>query len=312
MAAIFTFPKSQPLRFVRHDAGILDQWGVAGGYLSDFQTIDNRLIPDEKWALDDEIKTYHTKFTPKDPILIQYTTNWNPSNITAKLYTSSDVQVGSNLTITNIYPYTDGSGKNTFKILIDTTGLALGVYYIIIAATNPVIEFVCDTFEIGLFSSYPYISWTESETDGIFYELDGTTVFGMRVEERSKDSSNSEDSIYNGFDFQPELENAIEKGCETWMFDPIARPISEKLRLASGHVIFKKNGVQYQRLSSVSIENIEGSNMYTCEMSVQEKMYEDYSFLTPLSGLVVNPQVYTDFEGVPYTDFEGTEYIGLL
>jgi hypothetical protein len=312
MAAIFTFPKSQPLRFVRHDAGILDQWGAVGGYLSDFQTIDNRLIPDEKWAPDDEIKTYHTKFTPKDPILIQFTTNWNPSNITAKLYTNLNAQVGSNLTITNIYPYTDGSGLNTFKILIDTTGLALGVYYIIVAGTNPVIELVSDTFEIGLFELYPYISWTESETDGIFYELDGTTVFGMRVEERSKDGSSSEDSIYNGFDFQPELENAVEKGGEVWTFDPIARPITEKLRLASGHVIFKKNGVQYQRLSAPSIENIEGSNMYTCEIEVQEKMYEDYSFLAPLSGLVLNPQALTDFEDVPFIDYNDEQLLGYL
>lgn len=312
MAAIFTFPKSQPLRFIRHDAGILDQWGVAGGYMSDFQTIDNRLILDEKWNIDDEIIIDYTNFAPKDPILIQFTTVWNASNITAKLYSSSNVQIGSNLTITNIYPYTDGSGLNTYKIFIDTTSMALGVYYIIIAAINPVIEFVCDPFEIGLFSAYPYISCSVSETDGIFYELDGSTVFGMRVKERSKDSSSSEDSIYNGFDFQPELENAVEKGCETWTFDPVNRGIAEKLRLFSGHVIFKKNGVQYQRLSAPSIENIEGTNMYTVEMSVQEKTYEDYSFLRPLSGLVINPAALLDYDDSVFCDYDDTVFEGII
>jgi hypothetical protein len=280
------------------------------------QTFDNRLLKDERWQISEEIHEYYQKFNNGDPILIQFTTNLDISNVTAQLFDDLDNQIGADLTIVLAYAYTDGSGLNTYEIFVDTIGLSLGKYYFKINASNPALEFTSEGIEIGLFQNLPYVQWRLSDRDGIVYK--DSTIFGFRIDMHVQYSAISENSIYEGFNFQPELLYGVAKRQLECKIVPAPRYITEKIELAFKHEqAFINRGVndptayQYSANGSAKITQIDKSNLYDCEIVLIETLYEDYSLIQELKGKIVNTMAYTDFDDVPYTDVFDLAYDGL-
>lgn len=274
-AAIFEIPKSNVLRFVD-----------TTNYLSDKQTFDNRLIYDEKWGQDDEIKIYYQKFYTGDKILTQFTTNWPSANISFKMYDRDNNEVATDLTLQIAYTYLDDSGNVTYNVICDTTSIALGVYYFQITTSTPTKEFTSEPIEIGLFADYPLVEWRLSDNDGIYYT--DSTIFGFRVEAQLIEKEASENDVYEGFNFQPEIERSISQRLIELQLAPIPRYIKEKLKLACDHFEVFINGMQCVKKNEAKTDPIPGSNFWDFSISLQQIDYEDYTIIQELTGITLN------------------------
>lgn len=307
---LFIFPRANVLRFVQ-TGGLVDVDGNNFAYKSDMQTFDNRLLKDEIWGNGIETIQYTQKFAVSKPILIQFTTNWALSNLICGLFDETDTQVGNNYTITLAYAYADGTGKNTFEVLIDTTHLALKKYYFKITGSKPVIEFTSEVIEVGLFSNYPYLQWQNSDRDGIIYNENGQTIFGVNIEAFLTPIPKSEKTTYAGFSFQDEMLLSVSKRGLLFKTDPISRYLTEILEIAFDHDIVKLNGVQYVAPGVASITQIEDSNLYDFEIEINDVKFEDYTLLQEIAGVVLNNQQLQDFDDTDLQDYDNTDLEGL-
>ena len=306
-AAIFTIPKSNVLRFVQTD-GLRDSAGNAITYLQAPQTFDNRLMSDERWQTVENIHAYTQKFNVGDPINIQFTTNWGSSGLACKLYDINDNEITIALTLIPFYTYQDGSSLVVWNIKCDTSDLVFGLYYFKITG-NPLIEFTSEMIEIGDFADLNLVQWKFSDRDGIMY--DDNLLFGFRVESHINYTPTSESSIYEGFNFQPEILFAVAKRQMNFKTIPVVRYIAEKLELAFKHDLCYVNGVQQSALASATSTQIDLTNLYDFNIALIETKYEDYSNLQEISGVILVTNYLLDYDGKFFVDYNGNKFIGV-
>ena len=314
MASVFVIPRAQTLRFVR-----TDNYPVVS--LQYGQTFDNRLLMDEKWQAPETINEYTQKFAPSDSILIQFTTNYNIDYITINLYNYNKVLIGTlnGAALEKLYIYTDSSGNVTYNFYLSQiyySAIMSGFYYMQIISTdpdNPPFTYTSEAFEFdSVYANLPYIQWQGSDRDGIYWDVAGETIFGFRAELHQKYTPSSENSIYEGFNFEPETLFAVPKRLLELDSDPIPRYVAEKLELAFKHYTIYINGVPYNANGqSAKITQIDRTNDYDFSISLMEMDYEDYSILQPTSGLVTTPSAYVDYDGAAFIDYDTSVFEGL-
>jgi hypothetical protein len=280
------------------------------------QNFDNRLLLDEHWQTPEEIVEYLQKFVAGDPILIQLTTNYDPDYITISLLNqdkSIDASAVFNRTVA--YTYSDGSGLVVYNFLLDQSFVSYsGLKFVHIAATDPnqpTLNFLSESFEFGDYSWLPYFSWQGSDRDGIFWDDAGVTKFGFRAEVHRKYTAQSENSIYQGFNFQPETLFAVARRVMELTSDPLPRYVCEKLELAFKHYTTWVNGVSFSANgASAKIALIDYSNHYNFNLSVIEVEYEDYTALQEVSGQIIQNNYFLDYDNAIFDDFDDAYFVG--
>jgi|WetSurMetagenome_2_1015567.scaffolds.fasta_scaffold67836_3 hypothetical protein len=298
--SIFSIPASNTLRFVRTD-----------NYLDDAQTMYNRLLMDEVWQTPETKVEYLQKFNYGDAVNIQLTTDYN--NFNAKLYDSDDEEVAIIIDQTILHTYTDGSGNIVYRLHFNT-GYLSGLHYVVINAWDsdkPTIQFTSEKIDIGDFEYLPYIQWQNSDRDGIYW--DGTTIFGFRLELYYDYLPISENSIYEGFNFQPETLFSVPKRSISISVNPVPRYIVEKLELAIRHFNFWINGVLFSSNgNSLEVTKAEYSNLYEATTTLVETEYEDYTELVEIQGIVIENNYCKDYDNADFVDFDDANFEAVL
>jgi hypothetical protein len=282
------------------------------------QTYFNRLLLQERWQTPEDIVEYLQKFAPGDPILIQLTTNYDPTLISVKLIDEDgSVNPSANFVQSVLYSYSDGSGNIVYNFLLDQSSIVFyGLKWVEITTldpNNPPIKFISESFEFGDYAWLPMIKWQGSDRDGIYWDDAGTTIFGIRAELAEKYSATSESSIYEGFNFQPETLLAVPKLMSDLVGDPMPRYICETLELAFKHYSVWINDVPYSANgASAKISKIDRSNLYEFNIQVIQVDYEDYSVLTEISGTVIKNSVFKNYNHNTFVNWNGNAFTGQL
>ena len=311
---IFVIPRSQTLRFVQ-------VFGIPTGntftYASQ-HTFDRHFLMDENWQTPEYKKQITQKFIPKDPILIQLTTNYDITKVKIQLCNyDGSVNVNSNFTQIQLYTYLDLSGNIVWNYLLNQTLVQFnGLYFIKIYYTGtdqPNTVFISEMFEINpKYSFLPYISWQNSDRDGIFWDSAGTTIFGFRAEIRRKYVPNLEASVYEGFNFEPITLYSVSKRGIQLNADPLPRFIVEKLKLAFEHFDVWLNGVYINSNGQTpKITPIDFTNEYDFDHQVIEVDYENYAQLQEMTGEIdTSVFVWVDWDNEILVDYDNLEFQG--
>lgn len=309
---VFKIPRSQTLRFVQVNFD-----GTNYSYIG-LQNFDNRLLMDESWQTPEYKNEYLRKFSKGDPILIQFTTNYNIDKISVQLCNyDGSINLNGLFNRTTIYSYSDGSGNVAYNYLLDQSNVDFyGFFFVKITSednTQPQTIFRSESFEINSkYSDLPYVSWQNSDRDGIYWDSSGLTIFGFRAELRIKYSPQLEASIFEGFNFQPETLFSVSKRCWDIKGDPMPRYNCEALKLAFDHYdVFVNNIPVNSNGSSAKINPVDYTNLYNFEITVIETEYEDYSVLQEISGQVISiSDVLIDNDNIVLADTDGSILIG--
>jgi hypothetical protein len=307
MVSRFVIPRANALRFV-------DTTNYPVTDILHDQTFDNRLLMDEKWSVIEDKREYLQKFIAGDPIVFQLTTNHNPDYLTISLLDQDGIEDDSVDFIQRVlYTYQDGSGNKVYNYsLLNYAGL--GFRYIQITSNDPgfdSIQFTSEVFEFGDYDYLPYIQWQGSDRDGIYWDNSGRTILGFRAEIKREYAPSGESSVYEGFNFQPELLFGVSKRGLMLKSDPLPRFIMEKLKIAFDHYKIWVNGTLFNSNGVVpKITQIEYSNLYTLEHTLIEVEYEDYTELQEISGIVAETGYYLDDDGSIFDDDDGSKFTG--
>jgi hypothetical protein len=287
--SVFIIPRSQTLRFVQVTPGTNF---LTANYINT-QNFDNRLLLDEKWQTPETKNEYLQKFNLADPLLFQFTTDYDISKIDITVCNNKGTVLGHNYFDTSIiYTYSDGSGNVVYNMSLSRYKVLNGFYFVKIQSndlTKPPISYISESFEYSnKYANLPYIKWQGSDRDGIFWDDANTTIFGIRAELRLRYVPNLEASVYEGFKFQPETLFSVSKRGVQLNGDPMPRFIVEKLKLAFDHFNVWINNVPVNSNGATpKITAIDNSNYYDFDHLVLETEYEDYSVLQEISGTVI-------------------------
>lgn len=286
MTGILFIPRSNVLRFVRTD-----------NYNSVKRTYENTLLCD--WGLFQTgmtVTKYYQKFSTSDPILIQFISDYTTN--TVKLYNSLGVLVTDYSSLLTVaLDFDDGSDKVAYNLLIDTATLG-GKYYFEIGASAygyTTLEYTSEWIEVNDFSTLPYITWQDSDDDGIIWR--GTEIFGFRINALlNKIPFAVDKNVYMGF--QRELINAKSrtKRLMDFIVDPCPLFVAEKLVLALDHKTNTINDVLYQALEEPSIKPIDKTNLVDFSAKLQEVVYENNTSLVTVGEQVTNDDI-VSFDG---------------
>ena len=280
------------------------------------QTFDNRLLMDESWSTPEQVQEYLQPFAPGDPILIQFTTNYDPTFIKVQLMNQDgSIDPSGNFLQSVKYSYSDGSGNVVYNYLLDQSSVTFeGFRYVQITCTDPTqppIQFISESFEFGDYAWLPYISWQNSDRDGIFWDDAGETIFGVRAEVQQKYTPSSESSMYEGFNFQPETLFAVPKRMLELTGNPMPRYRVEILELAFKHYNSWVNNVPYSANgASAKIAQIQYTNLYDFSIQLTQVDYENYSILEEITGTVIGNEVYQDYDNTDFADYDNSLFDG--
>lgn len=277
MASIFTIPRANVIRFVNTTNYSLN--------LSK-PNFDNILLRDENWMKQGTtLIPYWQKFNYGDDILIQIISNYN--TITLKLFDEDDVEVNITSMITTevVYTYEDGSAVIT-NIKLDTTNIQSGNYYLKLLGTSnglADIEFISEWLSVGDYSDLPYLEWSGSRFDGIYYTV--LTKFGFRIDGTIGVYQNAtEDVVYQGYDYSLISLRQIPQRLMKLMIDNVPRWICEKINIGLSHETILINDVSFTRKEAVKISWIELTSNYNIDVLLQERDYENYYSLVDQGG----------------------------
>jgi hypothetical protein len=307
--SVFVIPRSQMLRFVR-----IDNYPTGDSRVG--QTFDNRLLMDELWQTPETVNEYLQKVAPQDPVLIQFTTDYNIANIIIQLCNQNGNIISTDFRVDIMYSYSDGSDRIVYNALLNQAHQTFnGFYYVQIIANdsdNPYLLYQSESFEFQTYYNVlPYIQCQKSDRDGIYWDEASNTIFGIRAEIHMDYDNQSEDSIYEGFNFEPITEFSVARRMWSLTSDPIPRYLAEKLQLFCKHYNIWINAVTFNANGQSSkVTKIDRSNLYNFSISLIETNYEDYSILEAIpSGTVVSG--YLDYDNAFFVDFDGTIFNGL-
>jgi hypothetical protein len=305
MNSVFIIPRANTLRFV-------DITNYPQGL--DGMTFDNKLLMDEKWSDIETTQEYLQKFVSTDQIMIQFTTNHDPDFLLIHLCyqdgrTNDNVQISQRV----LYTYQDNSGNKVYNYTLIIPEETQGFQFIKIISNDPKFNqqiFYSEAFEFGDYGYLPYIQWKGSDRDGIFW--DQNTIFGFRAELKREYSPSGESSVYEGFNFQPQILFDVSKRGIVLKSNPLPRYIVEKLKIAFDHNSIFVNGIEFNSNGTQpKVTAIEYSNLYTFEHTLLEVAYEDYSVLQEISGVIVGENNYfKDYDNTIFEDYDNSKFIG--
>lgn len=247
------------------------------------------------------------KYNIGDSILNQIITKYTINKV--ELYTSNDVLVSdltSDLVQARTPVTTDDYGTvNYWNHEIDTTPL-FGDYYILLTINST------QLYKSEIFRSQgltdangvliQYYNDTESKSgDGVHYN--GSMIFKFWIDGRIYTPEfNEERTIYNSFNFIPEVLKGVAQRYDILEYGTIPWFISEKLNLAIQHDNFKINGIDYIGKGNIRDTNIKsdplGTLFHKGQLIAQPKNYEQYVSIIATEPEVQNNIIWGDSEDI--------------
>ena len=262
MAAIFTLPKSQTLRFVNKNL------------LTSQQTYDNRFAERLRYPI---TSPYHftQKILNSDSLWIQFRTNY--SEFKAYIYDSSNTKI--DITSNANLIYTDSSGRNYYNLEVSTSALS-GCYFIEFIGSD--VDKSTFVIQSEIFEVVDYmpdsvlIEWIGND-----YAYDDQMHWGskkqfIRVIGRDRELQVEQSkSVYNNSDYAPVTLKSKPIRNVKIEFELLPYWMVEKINLALNHDYFYCNGVQYNTEDLIEAEAKGNSQLYTASIIATQINFEN-------------------------------------
>lgn len=261
MAAIFTFPLSQSLRFVNLNNP------------EALQNHDNRFADRMKYP---NALPYHytQRFLNTDPLWITFRTNYETFNF----YLVGSDNVRNDITGNVQLLTTDSSGRNYYLLPLDLS-LLDGCYFIEATGQDvdkPTVTFQSDKFEVtDYLEDTILIEWygNDSYDDKIHWvDLRQFLRLNGDIEKLSPEQSKS---IYDNSDYAPITLKSKPIRLATMYINKVPDWIMEKVNAALSHDEFYVNNVQYNTDELIEVTRLGNTQLQSISITLSQLNFEN-------------------------------------